>query len=309
MSLPVLKINFNELNSNLGGTLGFSYIVGALKESKLFEIQEHNETIKTAKGFRATILYFNGRKIYLDFWEYSAPTHNTEILNANFDLIIKLQHKIIKDEEYIRFIRHKKMFVGVKDSIMIEFLSKIVPWTFFPSKNMMPYIGREQDLISLPIGQLGFFCGRNWKARHTMKAALDQAGIKYICNEVEGQRISDEEFMRLMLSSQYGIVLPGRSTAVSDSKNRREIDYMMMRKPLMISYKPYYYDPLVEGKHYIYINEKTNFKSLTDMYNIKDMVENAFQWYQRNATPSGIASSFLKIMSDKGYIENGYTRI
>jgi len=300
MPLPVLKINHNEIKNN-GGTLGLEYIVGTLRDSGAFQIEDHKESYRPAKGVRATTLFFNGKKIYLDFWEYSAPTHTPEILNANFDLIIKLQHLPITAENYLKFIRHKEMFKGVSDSVLTDFFKKIVPWTFFPSKTLMPYIGKEQDLVSLPTEQLGFFCGRNWKARHNMKAVLDKAGIKYICNEVEGQRISDEAFMHLMLSSQYGIVLPGRSTAVSDSKNRREIDYIMMRKPLLISYRPYYYDPMVEGKHYIFIDDKTNFKALPDMYNIKEMTENAFQWYQRNATPSGIATSFLKIMTDKGF--------
>lgn len=302
MSLPVLKINLGQIGNN-GGTLGFDYIVSSLKNSGKFEIQNHTDVVSPVKGIRGTILYFNDKKIYLDFWEYSAPTHTTEVLNANFDLIIKLQHKVLAAIEYIKFVRMKRMFEGVSDDDLIDFWNKIVPWTFFPSKSMFPYIGREQDLVSsLPINKLGFFCGRNWKARHSMKAKLEKEGINYICNEVEGARISDELFMELMLSSKFGIVLPGRNTYVSDSKNRREIDYMMMRKPLLISYRPYYYDPLVEGVHYIYINDKTNFKSLDNMYNIGDITENAFQWYQRNATPSGLANSFLKIMSDKGYI-------
>ena len=300
MSFPILKINLNQIGNN-GGTLGFDYIVESLKNSGVFEIQNHNEVINPVKGMRGTILYFNGKKIYLDLWEYSAPTHTSEVLNGDFDLIIKLQHKNIISRDYINFVRHKRMFLGVSDSVLETFWKKIFPWTFFPSKSMFPYIDKENDLVSLPIKRFGFFCGRNWKARHSMKTKLESEVVEYICNEVEGARISDEKFMELMLSSQFGIVLPGRSTYVSDSKNRREIDYMMMRKPLLISYKPYYYDPLIDGIHYIYIDEKTNFKNLTKMYNIDEIAENAFQWYQKNAKPSGIASSFLKIMKDKGF--------
>lgn len=300
-TLPTLKINLSQIGNN-GGTLGFDYIVGSLRDSSLFNIEDHNETINPAKGSRGTILYFNGKKIYLDFWEYSAPTHTPEILNANFDIIIKLQHKMVSDDSYLRFIKAKGMFPCVSEDDLLNFLHKIVSWTFFPSKNMFPYVGKEDELVSLPIEQLGFFCGRNWKARHSMKAKLDSEDVKYICNEVEGARISDEEFIHLMLSSKFGIVLPGRSTFVSDSKNRREIDYMMMRKPMLISYRPYYYDPLIDGKHYIFINEKTNFKTLDEMYNMEEMAECAYQWYQRNATPQGVANSFMQIMLDNGYV-------
>lgn len=301
MSLPILKINLNQIGNN-ASTLGWDYIICSLKDSGLFEIQDHNDRIETAKGFRGTILYFNDKKIYLDFWEYSSPTHTPEVVNANFDLIIKLQHKKLEFDSYIKFIRAKNILKFYSDETLREFYKKIIPWTFFPSKNMMSYIGKENDLVSLPIEQLGFFCGRNWKARHSIKTKLDREGIKYIENQVEGQRISDEKYMHYMLSSQFGFVLPGRSTYVSDSKNRREIDYMMMCKPLLISYHPYYYDPLVPGKHFILIDDKTNFKTLTKMYNIEEMTKNAFEWYQNNATPLGIVKSFLKIMSDKEYI-------
>jgi len=223
------------------------------------------------------------------------------ILKQPFDLIIKLQHNTRDFEHYWQWTTNKQMYVGESKETVKSHFDKIIPWTFFPSKTMFQYIGKEDQLASLPIEQFGFFCGRNWKARHSMKDKLEKEGLKYFSNN-EGQRITDEEFMHYMLSSQYGIVLPGRSTGVTDSKNRREIDYMMMRKPLMISYKPYYYDPLIPGKHYIFVDEKTNFKDIPKLYNINEMVQNAYEWYQNNATPSGIAKSFLKIMSDKKFM-------
>jgi hypothetical protein len=302
MTLPVLKLNLSQLNNN-GGTLGFDYIVGSLKDSDQFEIKEHNEVINPVKGCRGTIMYFNDRKIYLDFWEYSAPTHTHEALNANFDLVIKLQHKMLTSRDYVSFVRRKNMFPNIEDNVLKDFWRKIVPWTFFPSKSHIPYIGKEYELITKDQPKrFGFFCGRNWKARHGMKAKLDKENIQYICNEVEGARITDEAFMQMMKESQFGIVLPGRSTYVSDSKNRREVDYMMMRKPLLISYRPYYYDPFIDGVHYIFIDERTNFKALSSLYNIEQIAENAFEWYQNNATPKGIVKSFLRIMTDKGYV-------
>lgn len=298
MSLPILKINHSQLGNN-GGTLGFDFIVGTLKDSKLFEVQNHNEKINTVKGFRGTVLYFNDKRIYLDFWEYSAPTHTNEIINENFDLIIKLQHKDVGIREYLSFVRRGNYFPEVSDDKLIDFYNKIVPWTFFPSKNMMPYIGQEDKLVSLPVEQNCFFCGRNWKCRHDNKWHMDKEGITYICNEVE--RISDERYMHLMLSSKFGLIFPGRSTHISDSKNRREIDYAMMRKPMLISYHPNYYDKWVHGKHFILIDKNTNFKTLDQVYNIEEMTKNAFEWYQRNVTPEGMVNMFFKIMKDRGF--------
>lgn len=302
MTLPILKINFSQIGNNWG-TLGFDYIVGALKDSPLFNVQDHKDEVKTVKGQRGTILYFNDKKIYLDFWEYYVPSHSNEALAANFDLIIRLQHRNIEADKYVHFANRKNIFGRhVEDKILTDHWNKMIPWTFFPSKNMMPYIGKEHELTSLPIQQLGFFCGFNWKCRHSMKKKLESDGIRYVSREKDGN-ITDEEFLKLMRSSKFGIILPGRNTFITDSKNRREIDYMMARKPILMSYRPYYYDPLIDGKHYIYIDEKTNLNELENKYNIEQMAEDAFQWYQRNASPSGIASSFLKIMTDKGYIK------
>lgn len=302
MSLPKLAINIGQIG-NHGGTLGYDYIVQSLIDSKFFQIEDHKESVNVVKGNRGTILYFEGKKIYLDFWEYTAPTHSNEIIDANFDLIIKLQHKKVAEKDYLWFVRRKNFHPKFTDEQLLTFFRKIVPWTFFPSKMMFPYIGKEEDITTGRSSIIGFFCGRNWKARHEMKAFLDKEEVKYICNEVEGARISDSDFMHMMMCSKYGIVLPGRSTFITDSKNRREIDYMMMRKPLLISYHPYYYNELVNGKHFVLIDSKTDLNSLEKMYNMDEIAENAFQWYKENASKEGIAKSFMNIMKDHGYVK------
>ena len=74
---------------------------------------------------------------------------------------------------------------------------------------------------------------------------------------------------------------------------------MLLKKPLLLNYKPYYYNPLVNGKHYIYINEKTDLTKLDKLYNIREIADNAYQWYLDNASPMGAAKTFLQIMNDK----------
>jgi len=102
-----------------------------------------------------------------------------------------------------------------------------------------------------------------------------------------------------MKSSQLGLVLHGRSSAFSQSLNRREIDYMMLRKPLLLNYKPYYYNSLIEGKHYIYFNEKSSLKDLIKMYNIEDIAKNGYEWYLKNASQKGIVDTFLQIIKER----------
>ena len=85
---------------------------------------------------------------------------------------------------------------------------------------------------------------------------------------------------------------------LTDCKNRREIDYMMLRKPLLLDYQPNYYNPLVAGEHYILIDKNTKIDSLCDLYNINEIAQNGYEWYKKNATPEAVAQTFLGIMND-----------
>lgn len=93
--------------------------------------------------------------------------------------------------------------------------------------------------------------------------------------------------------------MAGRATPITDPKNRREIDYLMLGKPLLINYKPFYYNEFEAGKHYIYIDENTDIKSLDKMYNIDEIAKNGYEWYLQNATPEAIPKTFVQIMQEK----------
>jgi hypothetical protein len=66
-----------------------------------------------------------------------------------------------------------------------------------------------------------------------------------------------------------------------------------------LNYKPHYYNPLINGKHYIYVNEKTDLKKLDEQYNIKEIAENGYQWYLENASKNGAAKVFSQIMKSR----------
>ena len=300
---PKLVIEKAEFN-NRGRTrcLGMMEILHFLADSELFDIAFHNDKIRTAKTQMGTILYYNDKKIYLDLWEYQTPTYTHPILTANFDLIIKIQDKPIPMDTFLRFCNRKGVFTQFSKEEKEAFRSKIIPWTFFASRMMMPFAGKEDEIESLPTERIGFFCGKLWKSRHGMKANLEKQGIEYSKSDqgIKSERpLTDEEYLHKMKTSKYGIVLAGRGCLFAQGKNRREIDYMMLKKPLLINYKPHYYDPLIEGKHYIYINQETDFNNLDKLYNIDEIANNGYEWYKRNASPKGVAESFIRIMKDK----------
>jgi hypothetical protein len=59
---------------------------------------------------------------------------------------------------------------------------------------------------------------------------------------------------------------------------------------------------LVEGKHYIYIDANTDFKNLDKMYNMEEIVSNATDWYNKNASPKGVADTLIQILTERGIV-------
>jgi len=305
MTKPTLKIEKREFgNTGRTRSLGMMEILHYLADSDLFDISFHDDKINTFKGQMGTILYYQDKKIYLDLWEYPTPSYTPQYTQANLDLIIKLQHKVMIMELPIleRFCKRKNLLMHLSETERVEYAAKFVPWTFFASRLLLPFAGKEDTIEALPIEHIGFFCGKVWKSRLGMKKHLEECGIEYTKSSQEfrsGRPLTDEEYLRKMKTSKYGIVLHGRGSMFTEAKNRREIDYMMLKKPLLLNYKPYYYDPLIDGKHYIYIDEKTDFENLDKLYNIDDIAKNGYEWYQKNASPMSVAESFLRIMNDK----------
>lgn len=300
---PKLSINKMDEVSNYN-TLGMSELLGYLIKSDLFEISYHEERIKTGKGERGALLIYNDKRVYVDFWEYAMPTYTMEAYNSKLDLIIKLQDSDQTLEQYENNCLRKNTFTNLTKEQRLEYWNKIIPWTFFVSRMMKQFVGEEDKIQPIPIDKLAFFCGKEWRCRHGMRDKIKKDGIEWNSSSQEFRSmrpLNDEEYIQKMKSSKYGLVLHGRGSHLTEAKNRREIDYMMLKKPLLLNYKPYYYNPLVAGKHYILINEKTNFNELDKLYNIDEIAANGYQWYLVNASPDGAAKTFLQIMTERGF--------
>lgn len=312
-TLSICRIDLKDPYTST--TLGLVEFITFLIESNQFDVSYHNEKISTPKQERSTLLYYNGKKIFLDFWDYAMPTHTTNVFKSDVNLIIKLQHPKMTFEDFNRRCESKKMYSYATMEQKQIFFNKITPWTFFCSRMMKKFIGKEDTIEQIPIQQIAFFCGKTWKCRRYFLDKLKSEGIEYINSDQGGANLykgrpsvgkvlSDEEYLNKMKSSKYGLVLHGRGSVVSESKNRREIDYMMLKKPLLLNYRPNYYNPLIEGKHYIYIDSNTDFKKIESMYNIDDIAKNGYEWYQNNASEKGVVNTFLQIMNERRFNEN-----
>ena len=297
MEKPKLKLHSHTLR-NTGSTLGMGYLLGGLNNGDIFDVEYHDDYVSAMRGDRATIIYYNNKKIYVDLWEYPTPAHTMEVYNANFDLIIKVQHGSCDFDTYNRYCNRKCIMSSVSVEDKQAYWNKFVPWTFFPSRLMTDYIKPD----NVEIKHTAFFCGKPWKCRHRMLEVLNNQNIECIDSDQafrSGRPLSDQEYLSKMEESRYGIVLRGRSTKPTDCKNRREIDYMIMRKPLLLNYEPNYYNPLIKGKHYIFIDENTDLNSIDKLYNVDEIENNAYQWYLENASPEAIPKTFLQIMAEK----------
>lgn len=298
--LPKLSLNKNQLIRPSMHTLGMGYFLRSLRDSGLFNISEHESYLYTFRDFRATILYIGGKKVYLDFWEYPAPLMTDPVYNANFDLIIKLQWKRFNDGEFVAGCRKSGFLKEKSDEEINAFYKKIVPWTFFPSRLCEPYIGKEKELWCNDIKRNGFFCGKDWKSRRWGKKAVANLGMEYTSSDQEAHNIiPDEKFIAMMKESKFGIILPGRASWCTEAKNRREIDYMMMKKPILMPYSPYYYNELKEGVHFIRLDKHKTVEEIEQAYDLNAIAANGYKWYLDNASPNGLASTFIKIVREK----------
>ena len=126
-----LKIEVHEKHHNGNyGTLGLPYLMNCLKSSDLFEIGFHDEVIRTARDFRATIVKAEGKSIYIDFWEYPAPAYTNNVYDADLDLIVKIQDCNEPIQRFHRYLNRKGMLRKSIEEIT-EFRNKFVPCTFF----------------------------------------------------------------------------------------------------------------------------------------------------------------------------------
>jgi len=307
---PKISLCTNDMTNPML-ILGMNELLTYLAQSNLFEVSYHKNRIGTCKGDRGTIIYYNDKKIYLDLWDYASPTYSGEIFEANFDLLIKLQHPNLTFESFEQRCKEKSIFIQKTVEQRKKFFDKLTPWTFFPSRMMKKFIGKEDSIPVAPIDRHSFFCGKGWKCRGWYKQKIKEFGIEFIDSDQAfhdmekygksvGKPLTDEQYINRMMSCKFGLVLHGRGSIVSEAKNRREIDYMMMKKPLLLNYKPNYYNPLVEGKHYIFFDNNTDLKNLESLYNINEIGTNGYQWYKENASPEGVAKTFLQIMNERG---------
>jgi len=300
MKKPKIKINRKDLTNQINA-IGLTELLTYLKDSDLFDIDYHDERITSAKADRAAILHYNDKKIYLDVWEYDLPTYSKSIYRQNFDLIIKLFHSNSTKKHFLNWNKRKKIMAFVSEDEAWDYHKSIVPWTFVPSRLIQKAIKRRTIDKEYEITQDGFFYGVRWKTRLKMFESFKKQEIDAVesFQATRHRKLTDEKYLKKMKSSKYGIVLAGRGGYFTDRKNRREIDYMMIRKPLLINYRPNYYNPLEQDKHYIFINPETKINALENMYNTKEIEKSCHEWYKNNATPHGAAKVFKQIMDER----------
>src|SRR5690606_10439446 len=149
-----LSLNKRHFTRNVS-TLGLNFLLKALGGNPSFNLSLHEDSVNAMRGMHGSVIYFEDKRIYLDMWEYPTPSHTEAIFKQNFDLIIKVQHRDISSEAYNQFCDRKNMMQITKLE-REAFLNKFVPWTFFPSRIMEGYLGREGELKAKNDTHIGF---------------------------------------------------------------------------------------------------------------------------------------------------------
>lgn len=297
---PVLGIN--QYNLDHGPALGCSYLLRQLIKSNLFDIYYHNDVVgnkNASKAHLSSIIYYNGFKVLLDLWEFPTPTHTSHIIEDNsIKLIIKLQHRwhTYSAERYVRWCRSRNFCDHISDERLFYFWRRIVPWTFFPSplfeKDIEEGIEYETNIDD---NNVCFFYGRPWACRQMWFGWLEKQNIEYNTSWKQNF-VTPKNFKDLMLTCRYGLVINGKGHFLTDCKNRRTVEYMYLRKPLLLTHRPLYYNKMIPGYHYIPLTLNTDVKNIEDEYNVKEIAEHGREYFDDNFSSKGVATTFLQIL-------------
>ena len=296
-----IKISINRAQSDSVKGLGLPLFLHAIKTSDLFDVGYHDEVCLPRHITLQSVLVCNGKKVLLDTYESAYTTCAKEVMKGDYALILKLQHKNMPLEDIVCFL--SSITKEYSPDELHAFYNKTVPWTFFHSRMFERDWLKDAMYTPSSHNKVGFFCGRGWDRRQARIAELRQCGLEVLCSNhggVPDMRLRNKDFIDRMLSSRLGIIMEGIDSPITDGKNRREMDYMLVRKPIVMDYKPCYYNPLVPGKHYIYWDR--NIADISAEYTDADLAEiehNAHEWYTKNASRHGMASSLHQILCEQ----------
>ena len=155
---------------------------------------------------------------------------------------------------------------------------------------------KERGTKSIFLGKIENQIQFENRMKYDWKDGLEEFNMPVAMGNVHEYRYTQEEYLNKIKRSKFGLVLPGYGP-----KCNREIEYLGLGTvPIFTEGCGLdYYDPLIEGVHYLTADNPTHFKEIVDSVTAdqwKELSNNGRDWYEKNCSRKGSFETTKKII-------------
>lgn len=232
------------------------------------------------------------RWIYLDTWDHSRPLDQVLKYPEKWPVPIDAAIKIQKSP---RWNADNPRNVPVRT------------WTMFHMDQMdwLRKVDRRRKEVAVGKKIHGIsFSGRVWNERKKWMQAMRGVMGAHV-ESWEGRRRSGsvDGYVSMLAASKAAFIIQGKHDAMTDGKNRREVECASLGVPMVLNYEPFYeLDPLIPGEHYVKVDRCTPGDiaeaAETAWTRREELTEAARDWWDRMASRKGVALSFFRLLAD-----------
>lgn len=283
------------LNENAPYMIWGKLMLKRMAESGIFDVEYKkfpSRLFALRRARHMTPFILNGKKCFIDDWDYSYPTSSLseEFFEKN------PEHKDLKYVFKIQYSYGEKDFF---DRLGEKLGIAIFPFFMFPRHDFK--LGSWQ-WENKNHKYLALFSGRVWKYRRHWKEYMgkhpDCISVNNSHLKITNKRmnsIDDNEYLKILQNTKWGLCLKGKGT---DCKNRREVEYTSYGMPLALDYKPYYPFFFEPNKDYVFLEKPEDLEKLKDV-DPEPYARRSVELYNRYYDPDVIG---LALIEKFGYL-------
>ena len=208
----------------------------------------------------------------IDTWDAQRPSAEGHALFHSLDLLLKIEYApspIWTDLEQTYGLR-------------------VAPWTMFGYDDVL---AGYFDWAREPHEHLCAFSGIGWRGRRPWLDHIQRRGWPVL----PGQK--PDEYLPLIRTMQWGVVLQGRKPPHCDGKNRREHAYTSCGMPLALNYIPHYPFPMEPDRDFVYLRAPADLDRLADI-DPAPYAEASRRLWRHCFSPAGMAATLLKLIDE-----------
>ena len=248
---------------------------------------------KTTRHEHSIFVKVNDKLIWIDTWDFHAPGYEwLSGKGADIDVacILKIQcsGKKFKDERKI----------------------PIFPWTMFHMCHTR-WLDNLNDFRKMyketPREHWLGFSGRMWGWRKKWQIEMESMDYTQFIGYGRTPPGDFIEYVKKMVKWRVGLSIIGKRDRLTDGKNRREVEYASVGMPMILNYRPHYFNQLIPGSHYLYCAKPEHLgKMMDNLMDDKELYDNlshnSLSWWEANASEKGICETFIQIMLKAGVL-------